>query len=268
VLLAIVFEHPLILAALLCSVLVAAWRSGVLSAVLRVLSFSVPLAVGIATVNAIFVRDGVKVIFHSSQIPVLGRIDVTAEAALYGGILGLRTLVVIAAAALFSTVVCTDSLLRSARHLSTRSVLTISLALRMVPMLLRDGRRLFEVQRGRDHGRWWRFAVVRALMVGSLERALELAATLEVRGYGLSSGRGLQRGKNRRRVAPYSREDIAFLLSGLCLAVGGGVALVVGSVEITAYPTPLVPLGAVALSLTISLIVVASIPFAGRRTSA
>ena len=67
----------------------------------------------------------------------------------YGGILGLRALIVIACFALHSAAVDPDELLRAFRRLSFRSALTAALATRMVPVLARDARRFRDAQRCR-----------------------------------------------------------------------------------------------------------------------
>ena len=73
----------------------------------------------------------------------------TLEATTYGGILGLRALIVIACFALHSAAVDPDELLRAFRRLSFRSALTAALATRMVPVLARDARRFRDAQRCR-----------------------------------------------------------------------------------------------------------------------
>ena len=57
---------------------------------LRAALWAVPFAIVIAVVNAIVTRDGVTVVFRGGAVPVIGRLDVTAEALVYGGVLGLR----------------------------------------------------------------------------------------------------------------------------------------------------------------------------------
>ncbi len=75
-------------------------------------------------------------------MPVFGQIDVTVEATVYGGVLGLRALGVIGCGALYSVAVDPDELLRAFRRVSFRSALTAALATRMMPVLARDARRL------------------------------------------------------------------------------------------------------------------------------
>ncbi len=97
--------------------------------------------------------------------------------------------------ALLVATVDPDEVLRGLRRVSFRSALTAVLATRMVPVLTRDAQRMDMALRSRpDVDRSTtavRVAVVRALAAGALDRAVDVAATLELRGYA-----------TRRAVAP------------------------------------------------------------------
>ena len=121
---ALTFEHPLVLAVLLLALLGAAAGARVAGPVLRALAFAAPFALVIALVNPLVVRDGLTVIARLGSVPVLGVVDVTAEATAYGGVLALRALVVIGCFALHSAAVDPDDLLRAFRPFSFRSALT------------------------------------------------------------------------------------------------------------------------------------------------
>jgi energy-coupling factor transport system permease protein len=222
-LVALSLEHPLVLAVLLGCVVGAAAAAHVGRQVLRTLAWGVPFAAGIALVNALVSRDGVTVVFRGGRIPGLGRLDVTLEALAYGGVLGLRALVVIGCAALLAAAVDPDELLRAVRRVSVRSGVTAAVSLRLMPVLARDARRLADAQRclGDAEPRAGRTAVLRAVTAGALDRATDVAATLELRGF--ATGR---RPAARRR--PWSRHDLAFAASALALAVLGVVAAVEG----------------------------------------
>jgi energy-coupling factor transport system permease protein len=251
---ALSFEHPAVLAALLLVVLAAAGLAGVGRPVLRGLLFSAPFALLIALVNPLVVRDGVTVLLRGGEVPVFGNLDVTLEATVYGGILALRALVVVACFALHTAAVDPDELLRSFRRLSFRSALTAALATRMVPVLARDARRLAEAQRCRPGPPPSRLAVVRAVATGALDRAVAVAATLEVRGYGSA---------RRPPVAhrPWSRHDKAFAAS----LAGLVVLAVVGRVPFEAYPRLEVALDARVAAVAGLAALLALLPFADRR---
>ena len=108
---------------------------------------------------------------------------------------------------LASLAVDPDEMLRIVRRLSFRSALTASLATRMIPVLAADAQRLAEAQRtrpqGAPRGARGRVALLRAVVGGSLDRAMDVAATLEVRGF--ASAR-----RAPRLSRSWSRHDIAF----------------------------------------------------------
>jgi energy-coupling factor transport system permease protein len=254
---ALMCEHPLVLATLVAVTCVAAAAAGVGRRVASVLRFALPFAVLIALANALVVREGLTVVWRFGEVPLLGRLDVTLEAITYGGLLGLRALVVLVAAALLSSTVDPDELLRVFRRVSFRSALTAALAVRLVPVLQRDARRLFEARRCRvdEPGR---VAVLRTVAAGALDRAADVAATLEVRGY--RTARPV-----RAASAPWSRHDTAFAASAaaiLALAIG---AEVLGIAGVRAYPETQIELGASEVVLCLAMAVVALLPFADRR---
>ncbi|MEA2134231.1 MAG: energy-coupling factor transport system permease protein [Solirubrobacteraceae bacterium] len=255
---ALSFEHPVLLGAVLLAVLLAGAGAGVGDVVARSLLWGLPFAVLIALINALVVRDGLTVIARLGHLPPLGEVDVTLEATTYGGILGLRALIVIACFALHSAAVDPDELLRAFRRLSFRSALTAALATRMVPVLARDARRLRDAQRCRPGRPASRLAIARAVTAGALDRAVDVAATLEVRGYG-----GAKRPPRRPR--PWSRHDLAFAAAAGALAALGLVAALLGWEPFEAYPRTLAPVDGGVLALAAALLAFALLPFAERR---
>jgi energy-coupling factor transport system permease protein len=251
-------EHPVLLLALLATVVAAAAGARVTGPVVRALAFGVPFALLIALINALVVREGITVIARLGTVPVLGTLDITKEATVYGAILGLRALVVIGCFALHSAAVDPDDLLRTARRLSFRSALTAALATRLVPVLARDARRLHDAQRCRAGAPASRAAVVRAVAAGALDRAVDVAATLEVRGYGGAV-------RPRRRSRPWSRHDLAFAGSAAAL---GALALVgwIGDWErFSDAPVLEAPVDGRLLLFAATLAACALLPFADRR---
>jgi energy-coupling factor transport system permease protein len=224
----------------------------------RAALLALPLAVAIALVNALVTRDGLTVILRLGNLPLLGHTDITLEATVYGGILGLKALVLILSGVLYTAAVDPDEVLRLLRRVSFHSALTATLATRMVPVLLRDSRRLADAQRCRPGPPPSRLALMRAATAGVLDRALDVAAALEVRGYGAA-----RRPPRRRR--PYSRHDLAFASAAVAI-LGGAVALRAGGlVPFQAYPLLHAGLSGGGLAGCGALIVVALAPFADRR---
>ena len=141
----------------------------------------------------------------------------------------MRALALILCAALYAAVVDPDEVLRLFRRVSFRSALTATLATRMVPVLQRDGRRMADAQRCRPGRAPSRLALVRAVAAGALDRAVDVAAALEVRGYGTAR-------RPPRMRAPWSRHDLGFAAAAcglVALAVGGRLA---GVASFGAYP--------------------------------
>jgi energy-coupling factor transport system permease protein len=257
---ALSFEHPLLLVALLAITLAAAAAAKVGRTVARAALWAVPFAVVITVVNAVVVRDGVTVVFRGGTVPGLGRLDLTAEAIAYGAVLGLRAMAIIATAALLAATVDPDELLRALRRGSLRTGVTAALATHLIPVLARDGRRLADAQRaltGGPPGAAARLGVLRAVTAGALDRATDVAATLEVRGFG--------GGRPRPRRRPVSRHDIAFAASAVALAAVAVAAAVGGWEGFEAYPRTVAPLDAGLFVLIAALAGCALAPCADRR---
>lgn len=263
---ALAAQHPVVLAALAVVVLAGALGAGVGREVGRIVAWMVPWAVVIAVVNMLVVRDGLTVLARLGEVPPFGQVDLTLEALVYGALFGSRLLLVAAAFAVFTVAVDPDDLLRVLRRAPLRSALAATLAVRLVPVLAADAARIDEARRcradGGGDGPGARVAVLRALASGALDRALDVAATLELRGYG-----GARRSVLRSRSThPWSRHDRAFLLSAAAL-VALTIAVRVGDVAgFGIYPqlhgggTAAEVLGVGAAYLALALL-----PFADRR---
>jgi energy-coupling factor transport system permease protein len=256
-LVALSFEHPLPLVALLAATLAAAAAARVGREVTRAMVWALPLAFAIALINAVVTREGLTVVFRGPVVPGIGRLDVTAEAIAYGGVLGVRAAAIIACAALLAATVDPDELLRAVRRRSLRVGVTAALATHLIGVLARDGRRLAEAQRTLG-GSPARLGVVRAVAAGALDRATDVAATLEVRGFGTG-------GRPTAQKQPLSRHDIAFVTSAVALAALGIASGVGGWEGFDAYPRLVVPLAAQQVVLAVALVACVLLPFADRR---
>jgi energy-coupling factor transport system permease protein len=259
---ALAAQHPIVLVALALTVLAGAAGAGVVREVGRTAAWMLPWALVIALVNVLVVREGLTVLARVGEVPPFGQVDLTLEALVYGLLFGLRLLVVAAAFALFTVAVDPDDLLRLMRRVSVRSALAATLATRLVPVLADDARRIDEARRCRadrgGEGAAARMAVLRAVAGGALDRALDVAATLEVRGYGTA-----RRGVVGAR--PWSRHDLAFAGSAAALAA---VTVAARAVPIGPFdPYPVIASGGAgtAAVLGIALAAVALVPFAARR---
>ena len=258
---ALAFEHPLVLATVTLVIVAAGLLAGVGRELARGAAFTVPLAVLVALVNPFVVREGITVFARLGEVPPFGQVDLTVEALVYGLLLGARVVAVVLACALLTAAVDPDEVLRLFRRVSFRSALTAALAVRLVPVLARDGRRLAEAAhcRPRPAGRP---AVLRAVATSALDRAVDVAATLEVRGYAVPS-------PGRRRAhghgSPWSRHDLAFAAAGVALLALVAAAKVAGVAAFTAYPGLHAAAGPAEVALCAALALVALLPVADRR---
>jgi energy-coupling factor transport system permease protein len=203
---ALLLFHPLALAALTLAVLGAAAGVGVGREVTRALRTAAIVALPIVTVNVLVSREGLTVFARLGDLGPFGQGDLTVEALVYGAVIALKVTLLILIMTLASLAIDPDELLRALRRFSFRSALTASLATRMVPLLAADAQRLAEAQRtrpgGAPGGARGRVLLLGALVGGSLDRAMDVAATLELRGFATASGRtrtGTPRGRGRGR---------------------------------------------------------------------
>jgi energy-coupling factor transport system permease protein len=255
---ALMMSNPIVLAAVTLSVLGAGVAAGVGRQLGRAALVALPVAVAIAVINALVSREGLTVIIRLGDLPVLGHTDITLEATVYGAILGLRAIALILCGVLYTLAVDPDEVLRLFRRVSFRSALSATLATRMVPILIRDGRRLAEAQRCRPGPSPSRLALMRASCTAVLDRALDVAAALEVRGYGVARRPPAYR-------APYSRHDLAFLASAAVIVTVTLVSRLAGQAPFTAYPSLHVATGPGVAAVSAAVLAAALLPFADRR---
>ncbi len=274
---ALLLYHPLALVALTVAILAAARGARVGRELQRALLTAVIVALPIVLINVLVSRQGLTVFARLGDLGPFGQGDLTVEALLYGAVIALKVTILILITSLASLAIDPDALLRACRRLSFRSGLTASLALRMIPLLAADAQRLADAQRtrpgGAPRGARARAALIGAVVAGSLDRATDVAATLEVRGLAAaprrpSFARSLGRGSGpraRRARKPTSRHDLAFAASAvavLALALLGRLADVA---SYTAYPLAHVPLDPPLLALCAALALAILLPFCDRR---
>jgi energy-coupling factor transport system permease protein len=281
--------HPLVLSALVLAVLGAGAASGVGRALAASLRTAAIVAVPIVAVNVLVSREGLTVFARLGDLGPFGQGDLTVEAAVYGAVIALKVALLIFVTTLASLTIDPDELLRALRRLSFRSALTASLTTRMIPLLAADAQRIAEAQQTRPAGApggvRGRAALLGAVVGGSLDRAMDVAATLELRGFAArrpaalraslarrrsrAGDSGAQRGPqpHRRsfRFGRFSRHDLAFASSAgaiLALSLAGRIG---GLASFTAYPLLHAPVSAGTLALSLALVVVVLLPFCDRR---
>ena len=158
---------------------------------------------------------GGVVLWDGPSVPVLGRLDVTDEELRIALFQALRLAAVGLAFAAYALLLDHDRLLQAAGKLR-HSVLAVALATRLVPSLERDAAGLVEALRGRSvvvEGLRGRARLLSPLLAGSLERSLNLAESMEARGFGRA-------GRTRVPQPAWTRVERAAVLGGLLLVLG------------------------------------------------
>jgi energy-coupling factor transport system permease protein len=254
--------HPLALAALALAILGAGWGAGVGRALTRSLRTALIVAVPIVAVNVLVSRDGLTVFARLGDLGPFGQGDLTVEALVYGAVIALKVTVLILIASLASLAIDPDALLRIFRRLSFRSALTASLAVRMIPVLAADSQRLAEAQRtrpgGGPRGARGRVALLGAVLAGSLDRAMDVAATLELRGFAAAP-------RAPRLGRPWSRHDLAFAASAVAILALALPARLSGAASFSAYPLVHAPVSLGLCVLCGVLLFAILLPFCDRR---
>jgi energy-coupling factor transport system permease protein len=257
---AFLYSSPIVLAATGLAAVLAGRLAGARTAVRVALWMGLTLALLIVVVNAIVVSRGDTVLVRWGDLPWLSDI-VTLEALSAGAVLGLRAAVVMVVFAVYSACVDPDRVLRALRPLARRSALTATLVSRLVPVTAADAGRLRDAARLRGPGAApvGRAPLARRLLAGSLDRAVDVAATLELRGYSLGAPRsssgetffGPWRTKKRftRSAARRSRYDCRFYAIGLAVFVAAIAGKALGADSFSEYPAIEVGSGATTLAV-------------------
>ncbi len=259
---ALVLYHPLALAALILAILGAGWGAGVGRELTRALRTALIIALPIVLINVLVSREGLTVFARLGDLGPFGQGNLTVEALVYGAVIALKVTVLVLITALASLAIDPDALLRICRRLSFRSALTASLAVRMLPLLAADAQRLADAQRTRPagalRGARARAALLGAVVAGSLDRAMDVAATLEVRGFAAAP-------RAPRQPRPWSRHDLAFAASAVAVIALAVLGRLAGLAPFSAYPLLRIPLNAGLLVLCAAFVLAILLPFCDRR---
>jgi energy-coupling factor transport system permease protein len=159
---------------------------------------------------------GGVVYWEGPTVPVLGTLDVTSEEVAEALFQGLRLMAVGLAFAAYALLLDQDRLLLAGGRLR-RSVLAVALATRLVPTLERDASGYVEALQGRGvtvAGLRGRARLLSPLVAGSLERSLNLAESMEARGFGRA-------GRTRAPSPPWSAWDHLALAAAALVVLAG-----------------------------------------------
>lgn len=250
------YTNPIVLAGAAAGVVVAGLAAGAGRALAASARYGLALGVVFVAVNAIAAQRGDTILVRGWDVPVLGQIDVSAEALIEGAVLAGRVVVVMLAFAVMSASVDPDRLLRLLRPLARRSALTATLIARMAPLAARDHDRLREAAqlRGPAAAPVGRGTLLRRLVAGALDRAVDVAATLELRGY----AHGAPRAASQRPAGRRSKRFAAAGMAIIALAIAGRVAALG---EMDPYPLISVDADGATLALAAAIPALAALPF-------
>jgi energy-coupling factor transport system permease protein len=253
------YTSPLVIVAVGLAVGLAGVEAGAGRAVAASLRLAMPLFLLMVAVNALVTHRGDTVLIRGFEMPVIGNTDVTLESLAEGARIGLLVVVVIVIFAVYSACVDPDRVLRVLRPVARRSAMTAGLVTRMVPLALADGARLSEAAalRGPAAEPVGRAALARRVVEGSLDRAVDVAATLELRGHSLPV-----RPEQRRER---SLDDGALLWTAAAILLVAGAARIAGAGGFETYPRIQLDVDPVTLALCLALVLLAQAPFAIRR---
>jgi energy-coupling factor transport system permease protein len=250
-----IYSSPLVLVAAGLATVLAGLAAGAGRAVRASLRLALPLLLFMVVVNALVSHRGETVLVRGWEMPVLGTTDVTLESLAAGGAIGLRVVAVVLVFAVYSACVDPDRVLRVLRPIARRSAMTAGLVTRMVPLAAADGARLREAAALRGPGAEpvGRAAMARRLVEGSLDRAVDVAATLELRGHSL----GVRLARRRER----SLDDAPLYATGAALLLVAAVARIAGAGAFETYPRIEIAAEAITIGLSVTVIVIAAVPF-------
>ncbi len=254
-----VYSSPLVLAAAIAATALAGIAAGAGRAVRASLRLGLTLLIFMIVVNALVTHRGETILVRGWDLPVLGNTDVTLESLAAGAAIGLRVVAVVLAFGVYSACVDPDRVLRVLRPLARRSAMTAGLVTRMVPLAAADGARMREAiaLRGPGAEPVSRPAMARRLVEGSLDRAVDVAATLELRGHSL----GIRPRLRRER----SRDDLPLCGTAAAILGVGLAARFAGAGGFDTYPRIAMDTDPLTLALCATLIALAAVPFGVRR---
>jgi energy-coupling factor transport system permease protein len=260
VVVAFLYLNPLVLLAAGAAAGLAGILAGARIAVRAALRMGLSLALLVALVNALVVSRGETVVARLGEWPLLGRVDVTLEGIVAGVSYGLLAAATIVAFAVYSACVDPDRVLRALRPIAGRSALTATLVSRLVPVAAADAARLRDAAtlRGPAAAVVGKAPLARRLLAGSLDRAVDVAATLELRGYSLDAPRA----RNRRTRSRYDRRFYLVALAVLTTAIAGKL---LGADAFQAYPTVTIGLGPATLAVAATVALSGLAPLHSRR---
>ena len=175
--------------------------------VLKSLGFYLLMILLIAVTNPIFSHQGVTILFSIGDHPI------TLESILYGLDVGGMIVSVLFWCRCYTHIVTSDQFIYLFGRAFPRLSLVLSLALRLVPLFIAQAKKIYQVQRTmglyttnskleRLRGGLRAFTVV---LTWSLENAVDTAASMSARGYGLP-------GRSSFALVRFTHRDVSALV--------------------------------------------------------
>ncbi len=189
------------------------------------------LIIAVAITNPLFSHKGITVLFFLNNNPV------TLESFLYGLNLGLTLVAVIFWFKAFNIIMTEEKLLFLMGKISPKIALTVSSALRFIPTLKRQHKRIKESQTaiGRFSNDSWidkikgSISIYSALISWAFENAIEVGASMKARGYGLKN-------KSHYSIFRFKKSDLGLFLLILACDLIIAFSLISGANEFWFYP--------------------------------
>jgi len=238
VFLASVLTHPLYLAALLSSVVAVAYASHCLRQMKTYFLIAMPMVLLIMIINPLLSREGKTIIWEGPLLPVLGKLEISLEAILYGGNMGMKLAVIIGAFGLFNLLVDPDKFLSFCSRYVKKSAITISLTTRMLPNMAKRLREIKDVYRTRGvnlskGSKLQRLKLlpplIKVLLLSSLEDTFKVAESMQARGFGSAQRSCYSREK-------YKPRDGILYVAVFMVLTAGVLALIKGWGTYIFYP--------------------------------
>lgn len=190
-----------------------------------------PLTVFSAVFNGLFNHDGVTVLF---TLP--GNINFTLEAVIYGLVFALRAGTAVMWLGSFNEILTNDKIIFLFGRFSPKTALIVSMALRFIPLIVRQGEETEKAHRGIGKGKTSGSFIEKiknaakrlsVLISWTLERGIDTQNSMMARGYGL---------KKRSSYNSYffSYKDFLFILA----VVLGTIMFILSREGLTAHYIP------------------------------
>ena len=191
--LTLIYNHPLYIATLLILII---WLNFCVDKAQQFLSYlrlAIPVLVLTIVINLVMNQQGTTFIVCFSKLPLLGSLQFSWEALLYGTVMTGKMIIILAVFSVLSQDFDPDRSMLLLNRTASKTALLVSLSLRMIPRLSQEMGSIMEVFRirGLDFDTGLRrekirkrFFLVKALLITSLESSWDTAESLQARAFG------------------------------------------------------------------------------------